>query len=94
MSDSPNQNNISSPISSPRKSSQTDNSKAGSIIYPISSITTFTQRNWAFIGRCTSKSGVRTYKGRDGSDNRIASVDMIDSSGDIKLTFFNNVCAL
>ena len=72
--------------------SQSDDGALGVIKYPISAITTFTSRNWSFVGRCTSKSDIKHYTGRDGNPSRLASCEIIDTSGDIRLTFFNDVC--
>ena len=79
-------------VSSPRIGSQGETTPSGATIFPISAVTTFSPRNWAFVGRCTSKSGIRTFTGKDGLTKRLASVDMIDSTGDIRLTFWTEVC--
>ena len=81
-------------LSQQHTSSQPELTPSGAPILPISAVTTFTSRNWAFIGRCTSKSGIRPFTSKDGTSGRIASADMIDASGDIHLTFFSDVCYL
>lgn len=46
---------------------------------------------WCIVARITIKNAVRTYKNAKG-EGRVGSIDMMDSSGDIKGTFFNDDC--
>ncbi|KAA6373569.1 MAG: putative Replication protein A 70 kDa DNA-binding subunit, partial [Streblomastix strix] len=60
-------------------------------IMPISALSSFSPRNWGLKGRCISKQPIHEYVGRDSRAGKSASVDIIDESGEIHITMFNEV---
>ncbi|XP_073256997.1 replication protein A 70 kDa DNA-binding subunit-like [Porites lutea] len=57
-------------------------------VYPISSLTPY-QNRWTIRARVTSKSNVRTWSNSKG-EGRLFNVDLVDESGEIKATGFND----
>lgn len=63
-----------------------DNSKP---VYPISSLTPY-QNRWTIRARVTNKSNIRTWSNSKG-DGRVFNFDLVDESGEIRATGFNDV---
>ncbi|XP_068750637.1 replication protein A 70 kDa DNA-binding subunit-like [Montipora capricornis] len=57
-------------------------------VYPISSLTPY-QNRWTIRARVTSKSSIRTWSNSKG-DGRVFNVDLVDESGEIRATGFND----
>ncbi|KAH7826203.1 Replication protein A 70 kDa DNA-binding subunit [Monocercomonoides exilis] len=87
---SPTRKLLKSPsLSSQRSESGSQSNVDGFSILPISAISTYTPRNWAIKGRCSFIQPIRNYKGKDGNPGKCGSVDVMDESGSIRLTMFN-----
>ncbi|EAW13773.1 replication factor A subunit protein RFA1 [Aspergillus clavatus NRRL 1] len=59
-------------------------------IYPIEYISPFSNK-WTIKARCTSKSTIKTWHNRN-SEGRLFSVNLLDDSGEIRATGFNEQC--
>ncbi|KAL4801387.1 hypothetical protein BDV18DRAFT_149273 [Aspergillus unguis] len=79
-----------SQISSPAQHARSVQSSAPSTIYPIEAISPYAHK-WTIKARCTSKSPVKTWRGRNG-EGTLFSVNLLDDSGEIRATGFNEQC--
>ena len=61
-------------------------------IYPIEAISPYNHK-WTIKARCTSKSNIKTWHNRNG-DGKLFSVNLLDDSGEIRATGFNNQCEM
>lgn len=61
-------------------------------IYPIEAISPYSHK-WTIKARCTSKSPIKTWH-RSNSEGKLFSVNLLDDSGEIKATGFNDQCDL
>lgn len=59
-------------------------------IYPIEALSPYANK-WTIKARCTSKSPVKHWHGRSG-DGTLFSVNLLDDSGEIRATGFNEQC--
>lgn len=66
-------------------------SQEGQKFMPISSINIFVPRNWAIKGKCTFKQDIKEFNSKD-KNGKVGSVDLLDSTGEIRITLFNDVC--
>lgn len=64
-------------------------SASGKNIFPIASLTPY-QNRWTVRARVTSKSNIRTWSNSRG-EGKLFSVDLVDESGEIRATGFNDV---
>ncbi|KAG9015276.1 Replication factor A protein 1 [Tulasnella sp. JGI-2019a] len=58
-------------------------------IYPIESLSPY-QNKWTIKARCTNKSDIRTFSTQRG-DGKLFNVTLMDETGEIRATGFNNV---
>ncbi|XP_071448452.1 replication protein A 70 kDa DNA-binding subunit [Hetaerina americana] len=58
--------------------------------HPIASLSPY-QNKWVIKARVTNKSGIRTWSNSKG-EGRLFSVDLVDESGEIRATAFNEQC--
>ncbi|XP_047141686.1 replication protein A 70 kDa DNA-binding subunit isoform X1 [Hydra vulgaris] len=58
-------------------------------VFPISSLTPY-QNRWTIRARITNKSSIRTWSNSRG-DGKLFSIDLVDESGEIRATAFNEV---
>lgn len=65
-------------------------SSAHATIYPIEGISPYSHK-WTIKARCTSKSPIKTWH-RSNSEGKLFSVNLLDDSGEIKATGFNDQC--
>ncbi|KAB8076327.1 hypothetical protein BDV29DRAFT_170346 [Aspergillus leporis] len=63
---------------------------AHATIYPIEAISPYSHK-WTVKARCTSKSNIKTWHNRNG-DGKLFSVNLLDDSGEIRATGFNDQC--
>lgn len=63
---------------------------ATATIYPIEALSPYANK-WTIKARCTSKSSVKHWHGRSG-DGTLFSVNLLDDSGEIRATGFNEQC--
>jgi replication factor A1 len=63
---------------------------ASATIYPIEALSPYAHK-WTIKARCTSKSAIKTWHGRSG-DGTLFSVNLLDDSGEIRATAFNDQC--
>ncbi|OJJ57799.1 hypothetical protein ASPSYDRAFT_45728 [Aspergillus sydowii CBS 593.65] len=63
---------------------------ATATIYPIEALSPYANK-WTIKARCTSKSPVKHWHGRSG-DGTLFSVNLLDDSGEIRATGFNEQC--
>ncbi|KAG5891263.1 hypothetical protein JTB14_019670 [Gonioctena quinquepunctata] len=70
-------------------SMDTTESFAGQPIQPISSLSPY-HNKWIIKARVTNKSGIRTWSNSKG-DGKLFSMDLIDESGEIRLTGFRDM---
>jgi hypothetical protein len=59
-------------------------------IYPIEAISPYSHK-WTIKARCTTKSAVKTWHNSK-SEGRLFSVNLLDDSGEIRATGFNDQC--
>ncbi|KAK2762830.1 Replication factor A protein 1 [Arachnomyces sp. PD_36] len=59
-------------------------------IYPIEALSPYSHR-WTIKARCTSKSAIKNWSNRNG-DGKLFSVNLLDDSGEIRATGFNDQC--
>ncbi|KAH8704693.1 replication protein A 70 kDa DNA-binding subunit [Talaromyces proteolyticus] len=67
-------------------------SPAHATIYPIEAISPYSNK-WTIKARCTSKSSIKTWH-RNNSEGKLFSVNLLDDSGEIRATGFNDQCDL
>ena len=65
-------------------------SSAHAAIYPIAAISPYSNK-WTIKARCTSKSNVKTWHNKNG-EGKLFSVNLLDDSGEIRATGFNDQC--
>jgi replication factor A1 len=63
---------------------------AHATIYPIEAISPYSNK-WTIKARCTSKSAIKTWH-RSNSEGKLFSVNLLDDSGEIRATGFNDQC--
>lgn len=63
---------------------------AHATIYPIEAISPYAHK-WTIKARCTSKSAIKTWH-RSNSEGKLFSVNLLDDSGEIRATGFNDQC--
>lgn len=75
----------------PRQSlpSRTTSTAHGNI-YPIEALSPYAHK-WTIKVRCTNKSDIKTWHNRNG-EGKLFSVNLLDESGEIKATAFNDQC--
>jgi replication factor A1 len=83
------QNQRGEPRVQPARSSLTS---THATIYPIEAISPYSHK-WTIKARCTSKSAIKTWYNRN-SEGRLFSVNLLDDSGEIRATGFNEQCDL
>ncbi|KAI9374000.1 hypothetical protein BJX61DRAFT_500834 [Aspergillus egyptiacus] len=83
--------NGSSLVSSRTQHVRPVHGSASATIYPIEAISPYANK-WTIKARCTSKSAIKTYHGRNG-DGTLFNVNLLDDSGEIRATGFNEQCA-
>ncbi|KAI1822046.1 replication factor-A protein [Xylaria intraflava] len=66
------------------------NTRGNVVIYPIESLSPYAHK-WTIKARVTSKSDIRTWNKASGS-GKLFSVNLLDESGEIKATGFNEQC--
>jgi replication factor A1 len=59
-------------------------------IYPIEGISPYSSK-WTIKARCTSKSSIKTWH-HSNSEGKLFSVNLLDDSGEIRATGFNDQC--
>ena len=59
-------------------------------IYPIEALSPYAHK-WTIKARCTSKPPIRTWHNKNG-EGKLFSVNLLDESGEIKATGFNDQC--
>lgn len=67
-------------------------SSSHATIYPIEAISPYSHK-WTIKARCTSKSPIKTWHNSK-SEGRLFSVNLLDDSGEIRATGFNDQCDL
>lgn len=65
-------------------------SSAHANIYPIEAINPYASK-WTIKARCTNKSEIKTWHNRNG-EGKLFSVNLLDESGEIRATGFNDQC--
>ncbi|KAL1979672.1 hypothetical protein VTN96DRAFT_5384 [Rasamsonia emersonii] len=63
---------------------------AHATIYPIEAISPYSHK-WTIKARCTSKSNIKTWH-HSNSEGKLFSVNLLDDSGEIRATAFNEQC--
>lgn len=71
-----------------RTTSNTSNGSSSHPIYPIEGLSPY-QNKWTIKARCTSKSDVRHWSNQKG-EGKLFSFNLLDDSGEIKVTGFND----
>lgn len=61
-------------------------------IYPIEALSPY-QNKWTIKARCTNKSDIKTWHNKNG-EGKLFSVNLLDDSGEIRATGFNDQCDL
>ncbi|KAL8901297.1 MAG: hypothetical protein Q9207_005270 [Kuettlingeria erythrocarpa] len=74
----------------PSRTHTTSSSTAHANIYPIEALSPYGHK-WAIKARCTNKSGIKTWHNKNG-EGRLFSVNLLDESGEIRGTGFNDQC--
>ena len=59
-------------------------------IYPIEALSPYSHK-WTIKARCTNKSDIKTWHNRNG-EGKLFSVNLLDESGEIRATGFNDQC--
>ncbi|KAK2941375.1 putative Replication protein A 70 kDa DNA-binding subunit [Blattamonas nauphoetae] len=86
---SPTRKLLKSPHSSSQSQQSQEVSTVNSDILPISSLSRFSPRNWKIKAKCTFKSNPKEFQNkRTGNSGTVASVDLIDNSGEIRITMY------
>ena len=65
-------------------------SPAHANIYPIEALSPYAHK-WTIKARCTNKSDIKTWHNKNG-EGKLFSVNLLDESGEIRGTGFNNEC--
>lgn len=82
------------PPAQPQSKSMASHSKPPSSshanIYPIEALSPYSHK-WTIKARCTNKSDIKTWHNRNG-EGKLFSVNLLDESGEIKATGFNDQC--
>lgn len=65
-------------------------SSAHGNIYPIEALSPYAHK-WTVKARCTNKSEIKTWHNKNG-EGKLFSVNLLDESGEIKATGFNDQC--
>ncbi|MCJ1477888.1 Replication factor A protein 1 [Lambiella insularis] len=73
----------------PSRSNPSASSSHGNI-YPIEALSPYANK-WTIKARCTSKSEIKTWHNKNG-EGKLFSVNLLDESGEIKATGFNDQC--
>lgn len=68
----------------------TTSSASHATIYPIEALSPYAHK-WTIKARCTSKPPIRTWHNKNG-EGKLFSVNLLDESGEIKATGFNDQC--
>ncbi|KKK21472.1 replication factor A 1, rfa1, partial [Aspergillus ochraceoroseus] len=80
------------PISSRAQHVKPAHTSAHATIYPIEAISPYAHK-WTIKARCTSKSNIKTWPNRNGGgEGKLFSVNLLDDSGEIRATSFNDQC--
>ena len=66
------------------------NSSSHANIYPIEALSPYAHK-WTIKVRCTNKSDIKTWHNKNG-EGKLFSVNLLDESGEIRGTGFNNEC--
>ncbi|KAI1816364.1 replication factor-A protein [Poronia punctata] len=66
------------------------NTRGNIVIYPIESLSPYAHK-WTIKARVTSKSDIKTWH-KGSSEGKLFSVNLLDESGEIKATGFNDQC--
>ncbi|KAL8795017.1 MAG: hypothetical protein Q9195_002465 [Heterodermia aff. obscurata] len=66
------------------------NSSSHANIYPIEALSPYAHK-WTIKARCTNKSEIKTWHNKNG-EGKLFSVNLLDESGEIKGTGFNDQC--
>lgn len=66
------------------------NSSSHANIYPIEALSPYAHK-WTIKARCTNKSEIKTWHNKNG-EGKLFSVNLLDESGEIKATGFNDQC--
>jgi len=66
------------------------NARGNIVIYPIESLSPYAHK-WTIKARVTSKSDIKTWH-KGSSEGKLFSVNLLDESGEIKATGFNDQC--
>lgn len=59
-------------------------------IYPIEALSPYAHK-WTIKARCTNKSDIKTWHNKNG-EGKLFSVNLLDESGEIRATGFNDQC--
>ncbi|KAI1126763.1 replication factor-A protein [Nemania abortiva] len=78
------------PIKSEPMSNTATTSRGNVVIYPIESLSPYAHK-WTIKARVTSKSDIKTWHKASG-EGKLFSVNLLDESGEIKATGFNEQC--
>ncbi|MCJ1251277.1 Replication factor A protein 1 [Trapelia coarctata] len=73
----------------PSRSNGPSSSSHGNI-YPIEALSPYAHK-WTIKARCTNKSEIKTWHNKNG-EGKLFSVNLLDESGEIKATGFNDQC--
>ena len=73
----------------PSRSNEASSSSHGNI-YPIEALSPYAHK-WTIKARCTNKSEIKTWHNKNG-EGKLFSVNLLDESGEIKATGFNDQC--
>lgn len=74
----------------PTRTNNHSSSQGGATIYPIEALSPYAHK-WTIKARVTSKSDIRTWHKPSG-EGKLFSVNLLDESGEIKATAFNEQC--
>ncbi|KAL8838161.1 MAG: hypothetical protein Q9176_005244 [Flavoplaca citrina] len=74
----------------PQRATTNSSSTAHANIYPIEALSPYAHK-WTIKARCTNKSDIKTWHNKNG-EGRLFSVNLLDESGEIRGTGFNEQC--